>query len=172
MSPEQALGERVDHRTDIFSLGIVLYEMLTGKLPFAGKTAAALALQIVQSSPVPASTINRAVPQELDAVLAKALAKSIDQRYESAATMTAELFSVAAILDTRTEISESSNAPSVGATQPRRRRPYFKWLVFGVLLLSATRRRQVDVARFSGSGAGRLVRPRARDRRDTTGAQV
>jgi non-specific serine/threonine protein kinase len=137
MSPEQALGKRVDHRTDIFSVGIVLFEMLTGKLPFAGKTATALALEIVQSTPAPASTINRAVPAELDAVLSKALAKGLEQRYESAATMTAELFSVAAILDMRTEISESSKAPSAGAAPPRRGRPFFKWLVVALLLLTA-----------------------------------
>jgi serine/threonine protein kinase len=137
LSPEQALGERFDHRTDIFSLGIVLFEMLTGKLPFTGKTAADLALEIAQATPVPASTINRAVPPELDAVLAKALAKSLDRRYELAAMMTAELFSVAATLGARMEVSESSSAPPTRAAQPQRRRSYLTWLLVAVLLLSA-----------------------------------
>src|SRR5436309_978313 len=89
MSPEQALGEAVDERTDIFSLGIVLFEMLTGKLPFKGTTSTALALQIVQApAPVP-STVNPSVPRELDAIVGRALAKSLDQRYETAATMAA-----------------------------------------------------------------------------------
>jgi TolB-like protein len=119
MSPEQALGETVDHRTDIFSLGIVLFEMLTGRLPFAGKTATALALQIVQT-PAPApSSVNPSLPRELDAIVAKALAKPRDQRYESAAGLAADLRSVAATLNVRSAVSEPANAPVV--VLPRRR---------------------------------------------------
>src|SRR5256885_9022433 len=90
MSPEQALGEAVDQRTDIFSLGIVMFEMLTGKPPFSGATATALSLQIVQA-PAPApSSINKSLPKEFDGIVLKALAKSVNQRYESAAVMAAE----------------------------------------------------------------------------------
>jgi TolB-like protein len=118
MSPEQALGDTVDHRTDIFSLGIVLFEMLTGTLPFAGKTATALALQIVQA-PAPAlSSVNASLPRELDAIVAKALAKQRDRRYESAAGLAADLRSVAATLDVRSAISEPASAPAV--VLPRR----------------------------------------------------
>src|SRR4029079_2059956 len=106
MSPEQALGEQVDHRTDIFSLGVVMFEMLTGKLPFTGTTSTALALQIVEApAPVP-SAIVRSLPVELDAIVAKAMAKSLDQRYGSAAAMAAELRSVGAILDVRSDEQE------------------------------------------------------------------
>ena len=110
MSPEQALGEQVDHRTDIFSLGIVIFEMLTGRLPFTGTTSTALALQIVQApAPVP-STINRSLPPELDAIVGKAMAKSLEQRYASAATLSAELRSVGAILDVRSDTQEAAAA--------------------------------------------------------------
>ena len=133
MSPEQALGETVDQRTDIFSLGIVLFEMLTGRLPFTGATSTALALQIVQApAPVP-SSVNPSVPRELDVIVAKALSKSIDQRYESAATLAAELRSVVAILDVRSSMSE--RAPSVSILPPRR--SYTGWIVLALLLTCA-----------------------------------
>src|SRR3989442_438688 len=113
MSPEQALGERVDERTDIFSLGIVLFEMLTGRLPFSGATSTALALQIVRGKAPAPSALNRSVPRDGDPIGGKALAKSLDQRYESAATLAAELRSVAAILDVRQDASEPASAPVV-----------------------------------------------------------
>jgi TolB-like protein len=138
MSPEQALGEEVDQRTDIFSLGIVLFEMLTGKLPFSGTTPTALALQIVQTpAPLP-SSLNPSVPRELDAIVAKALAKSLDQRYESAATVAAELRSVAAILDVRGSTSEPT--VSTGARLPRGRtydRTYRRTIVAAALFACA-----------------------------------
>jgi TolB-like protein len=132
LSPEQALGERVDSRTDIFSLGTVLFEMLTGQVPFTGATSAAVALQIVQASAPAPSTVNRSLPVELDAIAGRALAKSLDQRYESAATMAAELRSVGAILDVRSDALEAAQAfvPAKPA-----RRPIGRWLV--VLLVAA-----------------------------------
>jgi TolB-like protein/predicted Ser/Thr protein kinase len=131
MSPEQTLGEQVDHRTDVFSLGIVLFEMMTGRLPFSGPTATALALKIVQA-PAPAPTaVNSGLPRELDAIVAKALAKSLAQRYESAATMAAELRTVAAILDVRSGASEPASAPMM---MPQPRRSYAGWILFLVVL--------------------------------------
>jgi serine/threonine protein kinase len=131
LSPEQALGEPVDHRTDIFSLGIVMFEMLTGTLPFAAATSTALALQVVQASaPVP-SAVNRSLPAELDPIVGKAMAKSVADRYESAATLAAELRSVGAILDVRSETQEAA-APFVTA-QPGRA-PAGRWLVLLALL--------------------------------------
>jgi serine/threonine protein kinase len=110
MSPEQVLGEDTDQRTDIFSLGVVLFEMLAGRLPFAGVTANALAVQILQARPDAPSSFNRLLPAELDAIVMKMLAKSLDQRYESAATVAAELRSVAAILDLRDGVAGPVNA--------------------------------------------------------------
>jgi serine/threonine protein kinase len=108
LSPEQALGERGDQRTDIFSLGVILFEMLTGRLPFTAATSSALTLQIVQSTPPAPTTIIGSLPPELDPILAKALAKSLDHRYETAATFAAELRAVAALLDVRSEASEAA----------------------------------------------------------------
>jgi serine/threonine-protein kinase len=133
LSPEQALGERVDYRTDIFSLGIVIFEMLTGRLPFTGATATALALQIVQA-PAPApSTSNVSLPAEFDPIVGKALAKSIDQRYESTVTLAAELRSVGAILDVRSDAAgpEIVHGPIHVPERSSRR-----WLVL-LLLLAA-----------------------------------
>jgi serine/threonine protein kinase len=135
MSPEQALGERVDERTDIFSLGIVLFEMLTGKLPFSGATATALSLQIVQA-PAPApSALNQSLPRDVDPIVGKALAKSLDQRYESAATLAAELRSIVAILDVRAETHASEPASAPIAMRPRRT-SYAGWILL-LLLLAA-----------------------------------
>ena len=121
MSPEQALGEQLDHRTDIFSLGIVMFEMLTGRLPFSAPTPAALALQIVQAPAPPPSSVNRALPAELDPIVGKALAKSLEQRYESSVTLAAELRSVAAILDVRSDAAAPANPHTTVVQQPRRR---------------------------------------------------
>jgi serine/threonine protein kinase len=115
LSPEQALGERGDHRTDIFSLGAMLFEMLTGRPPFT--SADALPLKIVQA-PAPApSSLNHDLPLELDPILQRALAKSLDQRYESTATLAAELRAVAAILDERATAAEIE---AESAVPPRR----------------------------------------------------
>jgi serine/threonine-protein kinase len=132
LSPEQALGERVDHRTDIFSLGIVIFEMVTGKLPFSGATPTALALQIVQAQAPSPSSVNRSLPTELDPIVGRALAKSLEQRYESSVTMSAELRSVGAILDVRSDASPPSPLPS--AVRQPRRRSGGGWIILLVVL--------------------------------------
>lgn len=106
MSPEQALGGRVDARGDVFSLATVAYEMLTGRHPFAGAGVEATVLNVIQATPPPPSSVTPEVPKDLDALLARALSKDISARQQSAASLSAELRSVAAMLDVRSGDSE------------------------------------------------------------------
>jgi TolA-binding protein len=91
MSPEQARADELDHRTDLFSFGSVLYEMATGRQPFVGVTAADVRAAIVGHSPPPARTLNSAVPAELDRIIGKALEKDPTFRYQTASDIRADL---------------------------------------------------------------------------------
>jgi len=91
MSPEQVSGEPFDHRADIFSLGVVLYEMLTGVTPFAGDDISQLMFQVVNGAVVPPSHVNRTLPTVLDYIIARALKKAPDERYGSAHEFAADL---------------------------------------------------------------------------------
>ncbi|MFG2246067.1 Stk1 family PASTA domain-containing Ser/Thr kinase [Spirillospora sp. NPDC048823] len=84
LSPEQARGERVDARSDIYSTGCVLYELLTGKPPFTGDSPVAIAYQHVREEPVPPSQVDPQIPQWADAIVLKAMAKEADNRYQNA----------------------------------------------------------------------------------------
>ncbi len=91
MSPEQAQGWKIDHRTDLFSLGVVLYEMLTGKRPFDAEHESALLYLIVNVDPVAASKLRPEIPQELDRMILRLLEKDPAKRYESAAELRSDL---------------------------------------------------------------------------------
>jgi serine/threonine-protein kinase len=91
MSPEQARGFKVDARTDIFSLGIVLYEMVCGRAPFEGKTTADMMVSILDRQPAPISRFARNAPDELEWIITKALAKDRDERYQLVKTLLTDL---------------------------------------------------------------------------------
>jgi serine/threonine protein kinase len=124
MSPEQARGEELDGRTDIFSFGSVLYEMATGRPAFEGKTAALVFHAILGQSPRAASTVVPDVPEELDRIIAKALEKDRTQRYQSAADL---------LTDLRRLRRESTSGNVQAAIEPRRRARRRKWGIAAVV---------------------------------------
>jgi serine/threonine-protein kinase len=91
MSPEQVVGKVIDHRSDVFSLGVVLYETLTGVAPFEGDNPNAIMYATCNTNPAPPSALNPATPAMLDLIVAKALAKNVDERYQTMREFAADL---------------------------------------------------------------------------------
>ena len=111
MSPEQARGDELDARSDLFSLGCVIYEMAAGRRPFEGKTAAVVFHAILEREPAPVREANPSVPAKLDEIVAKALEKDREMRYQTAAELRADLKRLKRDLE-----SGRSAAPGVSAS--------------------------------------------------------
>ena len=125
MSPEQVIGKRADHRSDLFSLGVILYELLTGSPPFNGENVTALMYQIVNFVPPKPSVVNPAVPELLDFIVAKMLAKPLEERYQSAQELAQDLRAcehqvsapIAATVQMRAAVLASGAQPELAVTQ-------------------------------------------------------
>jgi serine/threonine protein kinase/tetratricopeptide (TPR) repeat protein len=151
MSPEQALGNRTDQRTDIWSLGVVLAEMLTGCNPFERKTVSAILVAVLHEAPYPLAEL----PLELQAIIYRALSKNADKRYQDCSEMLADLEAFRSSLSARPgshrESSKGRNAAksadirkyveqaSISAWQKpeRRRRPWLAWALAGAGAVAA-----------------------------------
>jgi serine/threonine protein kinase len=125
MSPEQARGETLDHRTDLFSLGAVMYEMATGRQAFGANTAATSFDNILNQDPAPPSRTNPEVPREIDGIIAKMLEKDRELRYQSAADLRADL--------ARSRRASDSHPREAAVTPPPKR---MNRLVFGAAALA------------------------------------
>jgi serine/threonine-protein kinase len=165
LSPEQARGAHVDQRADIYSVGVVLYEMLTGEVPFTGDTPVEIAMKHLSTVPPSPSELNDTVPHDLDAIVLRALAKDPEQRYQSSEEMDADLGRVARGLAVSDETEAAATMVLAGAgtaaattilrpsrelastsapppeyyeyDEPLRRRPVWPWLLAIGLVLSA-----------------------------------
>ena len=114
LSPEQAVGAIADPRSDLFALGVIVFEMLTGRQPFAGTTPAATITNVVGQMPPRPSVVNPDLPAELDAIVLKLLAKAQDARYQTATAVAAGIRRVSAELDARTDHHPPASAPRRG----------------------------------------------------------
>jgi serine/threonine-protein kinase len=161
MSPEQVLGRPVDHRSDIFSLGVVLHEMLAGAAPFNGTEVMALMYQVCNAQPAPPSALNPAVTRTLDLIVARCLEKEPEKRYQDAAAMAADLRACLPGL-----AAGGAPAPAIAAAEPGAAIATERTLPLGTATIVGPVAGLHVSARFDSHAAlARLLEPRGDDRR-------
>jgi eukaryotic-like serine/threonine-protein kinase len=174
LSPEQARGERVDARSDLYSTGCLLYELLTGRPPFSGDSPVAIAYQHVRENPVPPSQLDPEIPRWADAIVLKAMAKAPGDRYQNAAEMRADIqraMSGMPVSPPPTEMlqrTQRMGGATMAAASPtaaipgyeygageeppsKNRRRVILWVLFGLVVLAAV----IAVAYLLLAGGGK-----------------
>lgn len=164
MAPEQVAGETTDGRTDIFALGVVLYEMLTGTTPFNGDNLSAILYKILNEEVAPPSTVNLGVPPVFDRIIARALAKRPEDRYQTAGEFALALGGDEALAPQKARLAATDRQPAQTGRPPAEHEatlwlpPHQAGVVRGVSQADGGRGIRLSIASFLGNAQGHRLR--------------